>query len=129
MATETIDKLTLICETCNSIVDHPNSPEHDKSFALHIQAWADDCKPSLGALHEILTNGALAPPSAISTSRMPTSTESATFVTNVRMTLITTSMPTAYAAMRITVPPWLIPSSSISTQTWSETRAPTVLPH
>ena len=49
MATETIDKLTLICETCNSIVDHPNSPEHDKSFALQIQAWADDCKPLLEA--------------------------------------------------------------------------------
>ena len=49
MATETIDKLTLICETCNSIVDHPDSPEHDKTFALEIQAWADDCKPLLEA--------------------------------------------------------------------------------
>ena len=52
MATETIDKLTLICETCNAIVDHPDSPEHDKTFALEIQAWADDCKPLLGALKD-----------------------------------------------------------------------------
>ena len=52
MATETIDKLTLIMESCNAIVDHPDSPEHDKTFALEIQAWADDCKPLLSALKD-----------------------------------------------------------------------------